>query len=424
MDVVLKYGQTECRLQIPDKADVTILRPATLPPVEDLHTALEEVLAHPLDSPSLPEFVREIAPKTIAIAVPDETRPAPLGVILPVLLKQIESAAPGLDASAITIIVGGGLHQPMDDRALCRIIPPGVASQCTIVAHDALNSRIADLGLTSRGTPVLVNARFAEADLKIVVGQIDPHQFVGFTGGSKGAVIGLAAAETIEHNHGLMFDDRAKVGRLSGNPVREDLNEAGRMLGIHLVVNLVLDSDKQPVSALAGHPVSVLKAGAEVCRSVYGVKISDKFDVVIASCGGYPRDICLYQAQKGLNLASQALKEGGKILLLAACPQGVGDDVYYEYVSRFRTHQEVLEHFRSLGFKMGAHKAYLFGRTLDKFDVAIASELDAEILDRCLLRSAEPEAQIRHWVEEFEGTPRVAVVPNANTTFFVAESRP
>ncbi|AFM25920.1 nickel-dependent lactate racemase [Desulfomonile tiedjei] len=421
MHVVLKYGEAERRLEIPEKADVTILRPATLPPVKDLKIALEEALAHPLDNPSFQETIRTIAPKTVAIAVPDETRPSPLGVILPVLLKQIESIAPHLDASAISIIVGGGLHQPMADHALRRIIPPTVAARCTIVAHDAINSRMADLGLTSRGTPVLVNARFAEADLKIVVGQIDPHQFVGFTGGSKGAVIGLAAAKTIEHNHGLMFDSRAQVGRLSDNPVREDLNEAGRMVGIHLVVNLVLDSDKQPVSALAGHPVSVLTAGAEVCRSVYGVKISGKFDVVVASCGGHPRDICLYQAQKGLNLASQTLKHGGKILLLAACPQGVGDDVYYEYVSRFRTPQEVLEHFRSLGFKMGAHKAYLFGRTLDNFDVAIASELDTAILDRCLLRSAEPEEQIRRWIEEFEGTPRVAVVPNANTTFFVAE---
>jgi nickel-dependent lactate racemase len=219
-----------------------------------------------------------------------------------------------------------------------------------------------------------------------------------------------------------MFDPHARVGRLSGNPVREDMNEAGRMVGIHLAIDVVLDSDKRPVRVLAGDPETVLAVGADVCCSVYGVKISDKFDVVVASCGGHPRDICLYQAQKGLNLASQALKPGGKILLLAACPQGVGDDVYYDYVGRFRTPQEVLEDFRRVGFKMGAHKAYLFGRTLDNFDVAIASELDTQILDRCLLRSAEPEAQIRQWIEDFEGRPRVAVIPNANTTFFIVES--
>ena len=114
----------------------------------------------------------------------------------------------------------------------------------------------------------------------------------------------------------------------------------------------------------AGDPKeAVLLAGAGVCATLYGVHISEKFDIVIASCGGHPKDITLYQAQKGLNLASHALKPGGQVLLLAACPQGVGDDVYFDYVSRFQTTQEVLDDFRRLGFKMGAHKAFLFART-------------------------------------------------------------
>ena len=422
MDVELKYGQGELRLTIPEKADVAILEPATLPRVENVQAALEHALARPLDRPPFRQMIEEIAPKTVAIAVPDETRPVPLGPILPVLLKTLREVAPGPNSPEVTIFAGGGLHPPLDREALERVVPAAVASRCKVVGHDARGARIAYFGLTSRGTPLRINGQYAEADLRIVIGQIDPHQFVGFTGGSKGVVIGLAAAETIEHNHGLMFDPRARVGRLSDNPVREDMNEAGRMVGIHLAVDVVLDADKRPVSILAGDPDAVLAVGAEVCSSVYGVKISEKFDIVVASCGGHPKDICLYQAKKGLNLASQALKPGGKILLLAACPQGVGDDVYYDYVGRFRTPQEVLEDFRGLGFKMGAHKAYLFGRTLDSFDVAIASDLDTEILDRCLLRSAEPEAEVQRWIKEFDGRPRVAVIPNSNTTFFVEES--
>lgn len=422
MDVVLKYGRGECRLRIPERADVEILQPAALPPLANVEAALEKALAQPLNRPSFDRMIREIAPKTVAIAVPDETRPAPLGVILPVLLRELHEADPGLDSSAVTIVVGGGLHPPLEGQALCRVIPAEIGAQCRVVAHDALRARMVDFGLTSRGTPLRVNAEFADADLRIVIGQIDPHQFVGFTGGAKGVVIGLADAETIERNHSLMFDPQAQVGRLSGNPVREDMNEAGRMVGIHLAIDMILDPDKRPVSILAGDPEAALELGADVCRSVYGVKISEKFDVVIASCGGHPKDICLYQAQKGLNLASQALKPRGKILLLAACPQGVGDDVYYDYVGRFRSPQEVLEDFQGLGFKMGAHKAYLFGRTLDSFDVAISSELAAEVLDRCLLRSVEPEAQIRRWIDEFEDRPRVAVILNANTTFFIVQS--
>ncbi len=419
MEIFLKYGQTKLHLKIPDKADVTVLRPSTLPIVENIPAVLRQSFAQPLNSGSISDLIRRIAPKSIAIAVPDETRPAPLDTILPVLFDDIKRAAPDLDSSNISIVVGGGLHPPLDEQTLRRMIPSQLLSQCGLVAHDAHASSMTDFGLTSRGTPLRVNALFAEADLKIVIGQIDPHQFVGFTGGSKGVVIGLASAETIERNHGLMFSSDAQVGRLSGNPVREDMNEAGRMVGIHFAINLILDTEKQPVGILTGDPEAVLATGADICKSIYGVTISEKFDIVMASCGGHPRDICLYQAQKGLNLASHALKPGGKILLLAACPQGVGDDVYYDYVCRFREPQEVLEDFRSHKFKMGAHKAYLFGRTLTGFDVAIASELEKATLDNCLLRQADPQTQLTQWIEEFDGRPKVAVVPNANTTFFI-----
>jgi nickel-dependent lactate racemase len=200
--------------------------------------------------------------------------------------------------------------------------------------------------------------------------------------------------------------------------VREDLTEAGEMVGIDLAVNFVLDADKRVVHLAAGIPSQALASCAEVCAKVYGVAIEEKFDIVVASCGGYPKDICLYQAQKGLNLASQALKPGGRILLLAASPQGVGDDIYFDYVSQFTSPEEVIRDFKSSGFRMGAHKAYLFGRTLVNYDVAVFSDLDPGILSKCHLRAAEPESVIREWVADFSGTPRVAVIPNANTTYF------
>jgi nickel-dependent lactate racemase len=275
-----------------------------------------------------------------------------------------------------------------------------------------------DFGATRRGTPVRINAAYAAAELKLVIGQVDPHQFVGFTGGSKGVVIGCAAPETIERNHSLMSEPNAVVGQLTGNPVREDQTEAGEMIGIDLAVNYVLDADKQVVQLAAGRPAAVLEACAATCASVYGVGIGERYDIVVASCGGYPKDICLYQAQKGLNLASQALKPGGQILLLAASPQGVGDDIYFDYVSQFSSPEEVVRDFKASGFRMGAHKAYLFGRTLVSYDVAVCSELDAGILGKCHLRAADPATVLEEWVEEFEGAPRLAIIPNANTTYF------
>jgi nickel-dependent lactate racemase len=416
--VELKYGTGNIKIAIPANAKASILEPLKAPVLASVKAALEEALHAPLGSLALEATIARRRPRSVAIAVPDETRPAPLGALLPPLLDRIEAKLERPLAETVTLFIGGGLHPPADPAAIERILPAGIARGCRIVAHDARTAAMHDFGTTRRGTPVRINAGYAGADLKLVIGQVDPHQFVGFTGGAKGVVIGCAAPETIEKNHSLMSQPDAQVGRLAGNPVREDLTEAGEMVGIDLALNYVLDADKDVVHLAAGSPASVLASCAEVCAKVYGVAIAEKFDIVLASCGGHPKDICLYQAQKGLNLASQALKPGGRILLLAASPQGVGDDIYFDYVSQFASPEEVIRDFKSSGFRMGAHKAYLFGRTLVDFDVAVFSDLDPGILGKCHLRAADPAAVLDEWVASSEGTPKVAIIPNANTTYF------
>ena len=416
MNIDLKYGTGTVHVDIPDSADVSVLEPNHMPPVDSVSDEVSRVLGDLDGDRGIIDRVGKAA--TVAITIPDETRPLPVKTVLPVLLDWLLGRRPGLNPERITIIVGGGLHPPLDEATLRRLVPVDAAGSCRVIGHDAHASAMTDYGYTSRGTPVRINKAFAEADLKIVVGQIDPHQFVGFTGGSKGVVIGCGSSATIEHNHSLMFSDHAQVGILHNNPVREDLNEAGEMIGVDLALNFIMAPTKQVVQVLAGDPLKMLLAGAETCAALYGVGIEDKFDIVIASCGGYPKDICLYQAQKGLNLASQAVKKGGNILLLAASTQGVGDDVYFDYVSQFTSPREVLEDFKKQGFRMGAHKAYLFGRTLSEFDVAVSSELDARVLQKCHLRSADPSKVVGEWVDSFAGRPRIGIIPNANTTYF------
>ncbi|MDJ0781872.1 MAG: nickel-dependent lactate racemase [Desulfosarcinaceae bacterium] len=418
MQVDLKYGQGVKSVHIPDKADVRLLQPDQVPVLGALTTTLETSLTAPLNSAALGDRLRQSAPERVAIVIPDDTRPTPVKELLPGIARQIFTALPKLKPADLVILIGGGLHPPLDREAQARLLPDALVPGCTILAHDAHNARMAAFGVTRRGTPVKINAALAAADFMISIGQIDPHQFVGFTGGAKGVVIGCGAPETIQHNHSLMFGANAEVGQLAGNPVREDLNEAGHLIGIDFAVNVVLDADKRVVRLLAGDPDAVLLEGAQTCAELYGVSVDSKFDIVIASCGGAPKDNVLYQAQKGLNLCSRAVKKGGKILLLAACQQGIGDDVYFDYVCQFASPAEVLEDFKQLGFTMGAHKAYLFGRTLVDYDVAVFSDLDPGIMGQCHLRAAEPARIIGEWVAAFEGRPQVAVVPYANTTYF------
>ncbi len=417
MELTLKYGEGTIEIQIPESADVTVLEPEKLVPVSSIRDALSKALVKACErSHDLLPVLKEH--ETVAISIPDETRPLPTAKILPFLLEWLFTKIPDLIPDRVTIIIGCGLHSGDDRKTIEKLIPPKITHGCRVMVHDAFNSPTIYFGRTTKGTPVHINDGFATADYKIVIGQIDPHQIVGFTDGVSAVIIGCSSEATLEHNHSLMFHDAAKAGVLNDNPVREDLNEAGEMIGIDLAINFVLAPNKEVVEVLAGRPIDTLREGARTSSYLYGVAIDEKFDIVVASCGGYPKDICLYQAQKGLNLASQALKTGGHILLLAALPQGVGDDIYFDYVSQFTTPEEVLADFRKQEFRMGAHKAFLFGRTLSEFDVAICSELDKGILQKCHLRAADPSKVIAEWLESTSGNQKIGVITNANTTYF------
>ena len=257
--------------------------------------------------------------------------------LLPLLLRRLYKAFPLLKPDRITVIVGAGLHPPLTEDHLSRLLPPSIAPGCRFVSHDAIAGRMRDFGITSRNTPVLINEEFARADLKIVIGNIDPHQFVGFTGGAKGAVIGCGSRRTIEANHSLMFHAKAYAANIAGNPVRADIDEAGRLLGVQWAVNVVMDSHNRVARLLAGDPVAVYQAGAQVSAAIYGVTIPEKFDIAVASCGGHPRTSACIKPRRAWPTRPRPLSPGERSLLLAACPQGVGDDVYFEYVSRFPT---------------------------------------------------------------------------------------
>lgn len=412
------YGKGSLSFELPESAFATVFEPRQVPPLLDPLAAFEQALDAPEHCPRLEDLA---APSSIAIAVPDETRPFPTRLLLPLLLNRIFKAWPALSPTQICIVVGGGLHAPADTAQLKRILPDDLDG-CRVLSHDALRSPMLRLGTTERGTPVEINAVYAQAALKIVMGMVDAHQFVGFTGGAKGVVVGCASAAMIQKNHAMLSAPEACAGSLEHNPVREDLNEAGRIVGVNLAVNVALDAQNKITALFAGDPAAVLRAAARKTRELYGLKLEKPFDIVIASCGGMPKDICLYQAQKGLDAASRCAGENGKILLVAECSQGVGDARYATYVRRFADHAAVVRDFERGPFLMGAHKAYLFSRAAVRHELVLHTALSDEILARCLLRKGEARATLAAWLKD---TPqaRVAVLTHANATFFMEQDR-
>ena len=414
MHLELKYGTGKLALDIPEHIRVDVFEPHTVSCLEDPVGSLHSALDAPLDRRP---FERRPAPVSVAIAVPDETRPFPVKQLLPPLLDRIFSAWPALLPTNTTIVIGGGLHPPADAAQRARILPEDLRG-CNVVAHDAKRSPMTSYGQTARGTPIEINKAYANAEYKLVMGMVDSHQFVGFTGGSKGVTIGCASAAMIEANHRLLRDPSARAGNIENNPVRLDLNEAGERIALDMAVNVVLDASKNPLAVIAGAPVAAMREAARVAGEVYGLSFDEPYDIVVASCGGHPKDICLYQAQKALTAAMQCTRPGGRIMLAAECSQGIGDEDYHDYVRRFPNPHSLKRAFEAGPFIMGAHKAYLFARTLTQFTVALHSSLDPRMLRECQLSYGELQTTVNAWIAECRN-PRIAVLQNANSSFFL-----
>ncbi len=411
--VEIPYGKGNLAIPLPKDWEIKTFRPEPISPAKDPVREILQSLEHPLGNRRLQDFFRA---KSVAIAISDETRPVPNHLILPVFLERLHTV--GIPPSAILILIASGLHSPTPESRFQNLLPPEITQRYRLIAHDAHNPHLEFLGNTALGTPVFVNPLFFKADLRVAIGMIDPHQFVGYTGGVKCAAIGLAGANTIKTNHSMLFHPKAVIGEIKNNPVRQDIEEIGNLIDIHFVINVVLDQTNQIVKVFSGDPILVEGVGSDFCRKVYEITTSEEYDVVIASPGGYPKDINVYQAQKALAHATPLVRQGGKIILVAECPDGHGDDIFYQTMKQYRTPQEVVESFRREKFQMGVHKAFLWTRSIIKARVYLYSSLNNELsrelmtvpfnhVEEIFLKNPTPYPQ----------KPKIAVIPKANSTY-------
>jgi lactate racemase len=417
-DLELPYGRTKIAFNLPLGWKADVFRPNPVSAAKDPRQEIFQSLENPLGGTRLDSFP---SAKSAAIAIPDETRLVSYPLILPPLLERLNRM--GIAPSSIRLLVASGLHPPMDQARLSSILPSEILKKYSVVVHDARQADLKFLGDTSRGTPVFLNPLFLQADLRVVIGLIDPHQFVGYTGGVKGAAIGLAGAQTIEANHSMIFDPRARVGEIRDNPVRQDIEEIGKMIGVHWVFNVVLNETNSIVKTFSGVPVEVERVGSEFCRTLYETKALREYDWVIASPGGYPKDINVYQAQKALAHVTPLVRQGGDILFLAECPDGHGDETFYQMMIRHQNPREVIDDFSQAKFKMGDHKAFLWCRSLIKARVHLHSALDEGL---CKTLMVSPVKTIQEAFEKigrkYPDPSRVAVMPKANSTYIKVQT--
>nr|MDO8098866.1 nickel-dependent lactate racemase [Candidatus Njordarchaeota archaeon] len=286
--------------------------------VPDEEKEIRRAIEQPIGSRRLSEMVSHN--KKIAIIVDDVSRPTPVSKIMPKLLDELVDG--GASAEKLFVVFGCAIHRKLKPLDVERRLGRNVVSKIRAINSDLQNNLI-ELGKTSFGTPIAVNKEYYEADLKIAVGTIEPHVFAGFGGGHKAILPGITGLNTIMANHKLVMKPGSRVGVSPGeNPVRKDIEEAGKICGLDFIVNTVLNDKKEIVKVVAGDPISAHREGVKIASGIYGVEVPGQADVVITSA--FPLDIDIRQSGKSIVNTMQATKKGGTILCVSPCPEGAG----------------------------------------------------------------------------------------------------
>ena len=369
MKTIMKYRKEEIVMEINQGRILGEILPNALPVLENPMEAIYVALQNPIGT--LPLVDLAAGKKKIAIVVSDQTRPVKTKLLLPPLINILQQA--GITNNQISIIVALGIHRPLTECELIQIVGEEIYSTITVYNHDPHD--VIHLGFTSKGTPLEINRRFIEADLRICTGNIDLHFFAGYAGGAKAVMPGLSTRNAIANNHKMQLMPRAESGVLIGNPVREDIDEAGQIIGIDFILNLVQNEEKEIIAVCAGDVMKAHRYGCSIIDHMYKIPLSEKADVVIASAGGFPKDVNLYQAQKSLDNASHAVKQGGTIFLIAACGEGYGESIMEQWLQEAQGDPDIVINKLSKEFVLGGHKAAAIARVAKKSKIILLSEM-------------------------------------------------
>ena len=403
----IPFGEETIAVELPG-CDVTVAEPPGGEAVE-VRPAAEAALADPLG----PDLSALADPDdTVAIVVTDITRATPDGVLVDVLLSELERA--GVYREQVTVVVGLGLHRPMTDAELEAML--GEHADLA-VNHDPDDT--VEVG-TVDGTPIELNRTVARADRVLATGMVEPHQYAGFSGGGKTVAIGAGGESLIRYTHGpdMLSDDGVRLGSIDGNPFRDAIDAAGEACGVEFCLN-VTHGPSGILDVAAGEPKRVVRSLADSAKDALSVTIDAEYDAVVGGVGA-PKDANLYQTTRAATYillgANNPLHEDGRVVLPARLQEGAGEgrgeQRFYEWLSGADSADELYETMRS-GYEAGAQRAFVVARALRDHDVYITNSESPEVVEECLMYA-------RDSVEEaIEPESDVLVVPDALNTLLV-----
>jgi nickel-dependent lactate racemase len=407
--VDLAYGQSQFSVAVREVNLLGVYNPLPASAEGDQRSLIAAAMAKPIGKPRLREVVHR--GQRVAILTSDLTRPCPSQDLLPFVLEELGSA--GVPDEDVFIVMGLGLHRFMTDAEIVKALGPEFSKRFRVLNHD-IDDTIR-VGVTGRGTPVEIFRPVVDADARICLGVLEYHYFAGYSGGAKGLFPACASRAAVTANHSFMVRPEAVTGRIEGNPVRADLEEAAGMVGVDFILNVVID-EHRVVGAVAGDMITAHRRGCEMIAERGMIPIPRQADIVVASSGGFPKDINMYQAQKALENASYFVRDGGVLILVAECPEGYGEETFKSWMHAASRPQDLLDRIQR-EFVLGGHKAAAVAAVQARVDVYVVSSWPPEEMRKIGLTPFEsPQAALEAALNKLGRDSKVIVLPLAGST--------
>ncbi len=362
-------------VEIEDSSVIDVLYPNDIPKSDDEYKQVEVALSNPIGTKPLEEIV--CAGEKVAIITSDITRPMPTAKVLPAVLKRLYKA--GVKKEDISLIFALGSHRGHSKDEMIKLAGEQVFNEISCIDSDPNCTTL--VGTTKKGTPVEIFTPVLNAERRICLGNIEYHYFAGYSGGAKAIMPGVSTKRAIRINHSQMTNPNACAGKLAGNPVREDIEEAAAMVGVDFILNVVLDEHKNIAYAVAGDVTQAHRKGCAYLDELYSKKITKKADIVIVSQGGAPKDINLYQTQKALDNSKYAVKDGGIIILVGACDEGLGQKTFEQWIEEANCPDDLITRIQQ-DFQLGGHKAAAIAMVQQKANVFLVSHLPKSLVEK------------------------------------------
>jgi len=410
MKLEVGFGNSPQSIDIPDKNLIGIMEPNIISVKLTGSEAVKEALQNPIGTPRLTEIAKP--GEKIAIITSDITRPLPSYEIIPSVLAELWQA--GVDPSDVTVVFGLGSHRRHTMDEMKKLVGVEVFDQVQCIDSDP--DDFTHMGVTKLGTPVDITRVVAEADMRIGIGNIEYHYFAGYSGGAKAIMPGVSTRAAIQSNHSRMVEQQAAAGRLTGNPVRDDIEEAVVYCPLHFIVNVVLDEHKKIIHAVSGHHIKAHREGCKFLDSLYLKEISERANIVIASQGGAPKDLNRYPPHKALENAKYAVSKGGVIILVGSCVEGMGEEVFEEWMTESETAVSMIDRIQK-EFRLGGHKAAAIAMVLENCDVYLVSDMEPDFVRRIFLQPfSSVQDALDTALKKLGSDASVLVMPYAGST--------